>query len=389
MQSPPTTPTLAIPPLMQSPPGPETVIDGVRYLYFGGTSYLGLHGHPEVIAAGCRALQEFGVHSATSRSGFGTTPLLIEVETLAAEFFGTESAFWFSSGYSANHVVVPAVAEGVTDLFVESTAHFCVQEAACLAGVPIHAFRSGDAGELAECLRSRLPAGGRPMVMADGVGPSTGRVAPVAEYLEVLAPFAPATLHLDDAHGFGVLGTHGRGVWDAAGLWPHVNGGPDCRGVQLTVCGTLAKALGGFGGIVPGTRAFIEKARVSSHYFDGASAPASPLGGCTAAALRLCLAHPQWRETLRSNVRVVRSGLRELGLAVTEEPTPNIGCVAGSADEMRSIHEGLKQHEILVPYIPTYSGLGPNGILRLAVCAGHAPAQLTALLSALKIQLTS
>ena len=227
------------------------------------------------------------------------------------------------------------------------------------------------------------------MVMADGVGPSTGRVAPVAAYLEALAPFAPATLHLDDAHGFGVLGAHGRGVWDAAGLWPHVNGGPDCRGVRLTVCGTLAKALGGFGGIVPGTRAFVEKARASSHYFDGASAAAAPLAGCAAAALRLCLAHPEWRDALRSNVSIVRSGLRDLGISVTDEPTPNIGCAAGSAADMRRIHESLKASGILVPYIPTYSGLGAEGILRLAVCALHTPSHLTALLSALQSTLRS
>ena len=57
--------------LMESAPGPETVIDGIRYLYFGGTSYLGLAGHPEVIEAGCAALRDFGVHSATSRARFG------------------------------------------------------------------------------------------------------------------------------------------------------------------------------------------------------------------------------------------------------------------------------------------------------------------------------
>ena len=41
--------------LMESPPGAECTIDGRSYLYFGGTSYLGLHGHPDVIAAACEA----------------------------------------------------------------------------------------------------------------------------------------------------------------------------------------------------------------------------------------------------------------------------------------------------------------------------------------------
>jgi 7-keto-8-aminopelargonate synthetase-like enzyme len=371
------------PPLMESPPGPETVIDGVRYLYFGGTSYLGLHGHPEVIAAGCRALQRYGVHTATSRAGFGTSPLLLEVERLAAHYFGTEAAFWFSSGYVANHVVVPALAVEATTVFLDESAHFCVEEAARLAGHDVFRFRHRDPDDLMVQVRAHLPARGRPLVMVDGVVPPTGRVAPVGAYVAGLCEFAPAFLHLDDAHGFGVLGENGRGTWEEAGLWAHVNGGPPCDGVHLSVCGTLAKALGGFGGIVPGTQAFIDRVRAASHYFDGASAPASPLAGCTAAALEICLADPGLRRALRENVRFVRDGLRRCGVSVTDEPTPNIGFVAGGSDCMRQVHDLLKAESILVPYVPSYSGLGPEGILRLAVCAGHTREMLTRLLDAL------
>ena len=42
-------------PVMQSPPGARTVIDGRPYVYFAGTGYLGLQGHPEVIRAACEA----------------------------------------------------------------------------------------------------------------------------------------------------------------------------------------------------------------------------------------------------------------------------------------------------------------------------------------------
>ena len=71
------------PPLMESPPGAHTVIDGRRYLYFAGTSYFALHSHPEVIEAGVLALRKHGVHSATSRAGFGTIAPVLEVERRA------------------------------------------------------------------------------------------------------------------------------------------------------------------------------------------------------------------------------------------------------------------------------------------------------------------
>lgn len=371
-------------PLMQSPPGPETVIDGVRYLYFGGTSYLGLHGHPDVIAAGCRALERYGVHTATSRAGFGTSPLQVEVERLAARFLGAEEAFWFSSGYAANHVLAPVLAAEATDVFLDEGTHYCVEEAARLIGCPVIRFRHGCPDDLAAKLRAHLPAGGRPLVMADGVASPTGRVTPVKSMIDVLSAFAPAALHLDDAHGIGVLGAGGRGVFDEAGLWAHVNGGAPCEGVSLTVVGTLAKAVGGFGGIIAGTGAFMDRVRKASHYFDGASAPAAPLAGCTAAALEICLARPELRRTLRENVAVVRRALQALGIPVTDEPTPNIGFATGSAEAMRQLHSGLRQEGLLLPYVPSYSGLGPDGIMRLAVCAGHTPPMLERLLESLR-----
>ena len=136
--------------IMQSAPGPETVIDGVRYLYFGGTSYLGLANHPEVIEAGCAAIRHYGVHSATTRARFGTNPPVLDVERLAAKFFGTEDAFYFGSGYQSNHILVAALAADADAVLVDEAAHYCVIEATRLAGKPIHTFRHRDPESLAK-----------------------------------------------------------------------------------------------------------------------------------------------------------------------------------------------------------------------------------------------
>lgn len=372
------------PPVMQSPPGPEVVVDGRRYLYFGGTSYLGLHAHPAVIEAGCEALRAYGVHTATTRSGFGTSPLVVKVEELAARYFGTQEAFYFASGYAANHVVLPLVAQSATAIFLDEDAHFCVQEAARLTHKPIHRFRHQDPAHLAERLQAILKGGDVPLVVADGVSSAAGRVAPVNDLIRVLSRYAPSALHLDDAHGFGVLGARGRGTFELAGRWESVNGGEPAEGVSLSVGGTLAKALGGFGGVVPGTHRFLTELRRASHYYDGASAPASALAGSTAAALELLLVDPSFRERLSANIGRVGRGLLDLGIRVPDPPAAQAGFVLGGAENMRGLHQALRSEGILLPYLPAYQGVGSEGILRLAVFSQHTPEMLDRLFARLR-----
>jgi 7-keto-8-aminopelargonate synthetase-like enzyme len=366
-------------PLMQSAPGPETIIDGVRYLYFGGTSYLGLAAHPEVIEAGCGALRQFGVHTATTRSGFGTNPPVQEAERRAAEYFGMEEAFYFGSGYVSNHILASALAPEADAVFVDRSAHYCVVEAARGAGLPLILFEPRDPEALARATANAK----RVLVMADAVGSATGALAPVNEYLRVLEGHERAILLLDDAHGFGVLGPNGRGLLDELGLWPRANRESDSDSVQIVVGGTLAKALGGFGGIIPGTPHFVSAARKGSHYYDGASAPGSAAAASTAKALEIVMREPALRVRLRENALELRRRLRGLGLTVPDGATAHFGIVIGDAENMRRVHEALKARGILLPYIQAYAGLPPEGVLRVAVFANHTPAQLDQLASEL------
>ncbi len=372
------------PPMMEGPPGALTRIDGRDYLYFGGTSYLGLSGHPEVIEAGCAAMREYGVHAATSRSGFGSSAIVLDVERRAAEFFGTETSFYYASGYAGNHILVQALADRADLALIDESAHFSVEEASRLLGKPIIRFRHRDPDDLRRKLHEHVPHDQRPIVLTDGVFALSGALAPLDGYLEALREYETAALLVDDAHGFGSIGANGRGTLEHLGLWSgEVNGDPAAKRTAIFVCGTLSKAIGGYGGIIPGNRALFKCARRTSHYYEGASPPPAAAAGATAKALEIVASQPKLRDRLKQNAARLRAGLRALGLTVHASPAPIIALEIGTSDNMQRIHDELRRAGIIVPYFAAYSGSGAAGKLRIAVVATHTDEMLDRLVAEL------
>jgi len=372
-------------PIMQGPPGARTVIDGRTYTYFAGTGYLGLQGHPEIIRAACEATRRYGIGSANSRTAFGNLPPTLEVERRAAEFFGLEEAFYFMSGYVGNNILVLLLGDSIDRVFVDESSHYCVFEAARLTGRTPVEFRHCDAGDLASKLRTELNPGARPLVLSDGVFAARGEIAPVAEYRSLLDDYPGSVLCIDDAHGLGVLGAGGRGTLEHAGLFDAgVNSAAlPCPAPRLLLCGTLSKAFGGYGGIIPGSREFIDRLKSTSPYYGGASAPPVPAAAATARALELVGADSDLRQRLRRNVDLLKGGLRALGLPVDDSPVPIACLTLGDAANMRRIQRELIERDIVVAYMAAYSGLGPEGALRIAVFATHTEEMIGELLDGL------
>jgi 8-amino-7-oxononanoate synthase len=376
-------------PLMESPPNAQTVIDGRRYTYFVGTGYLGLHGRSEVIRAACEAAERYGIGSATSRAGFGNTPPTLNVERCAAELFAVEDAFYYVSGYVGNSILALALKDSCDAVFVDERSHYSILEAALLTHHPVHSFRHRDPADLEAKLHDQLGPQGRPIVMSDGVFATLGTIAPVAEYRAILRGYPGACLVIDDAHAVGVLGENGRGTFEHAGLLDaRVNDGVDAEsresaGPRLFFSGTLSKAVGGFGGVLPGSRRFVECLKAGSHYYNGASALPAPVAAATACALELIAREPGLRRRLWDNVRRVKSGLRRLGLETDDTPVPIVSLTLGSADRMRRIQGELMRQGILIAYMGDYSGVGPEGMLRIAVFATHTDEMIDELLETL------
>jgi 8-amino-7-oxononanoate synthase len=240
-------------------------------------------------------------------------------------------------------------------------------------------FRHCDPDDLAAKLAAHLPPGRRPLVMSDGVFPSLGHIAPIPGYADALARYPGGLICLDDAHAGGALGPSGRGTFDYFGLDSARASGPTC----LYFSGTLSKALGGQGGIISGSREWIDKLKASSHYFNGASQPAVPVAAASAKALEIVSNHPELRQQLWDNVRRAKAGLARMGLTVDDTPVPIIPLTIGSGNNMDRIQQSLMRQGIAIAYVRAYAGISAEGLLRIAIFATHTPEMIDRLLAEL------
>jgi 7-keto-8-aminopelargonate synthetase-like enzyme len=190
---------------MEEPPGPVTRIDGRRCVYFGGTGYLGLQSHPEVVAEAMQAARTHGIHTATSRSRFASPPL-VELERTAASYFDTDDALTLPSGYLGPQALLQTLTDAFDVALVDGDAHYSSYDAARASGKRVLTFRSRDPDDLSARLRRDLVPNERPLLLTDGVLASFGYVAPLLEFRRALTAFSPASLVVDDAHGFGTIG---------------------------------------------------------------------------------------------------------------------------------------------------------------------------------------
>ena len=359
--------------IMSGAPGPEAVINGRKCVYFGGTGYFALQGSPALVRAATAAMKEYGVHAAASRSGYGTTRLLLDTEKKLAAYFGTQDALYFASAYLSGLFMAQGLADRFDVAFADETSHFSVLDGAYAARKPVVLYRHRDAGDLRAKLKSRLKPGLRPLVITDGVFPTYGEIAPLPELLKELAPYG-GLLCVDDAHGVGVLGRRGRGTCEHFGLQPSDN---------LIMSGTLSKAFGGYGGFIPASSAIIQRLKLRAGAYGGASAVPAPLAAASLTGLELVRRHPEWRARLKHNTARLKQGLRKLGIDAGTFPFPIATWTLASAEEMLRVQRELFARGIAIACI-NYVGAPQGGVLRATICSAHTDAHIDHLLAALK-----
>ena len=351
--------------------GTEVVIDGRKLSAFCTNDYLGLANHPHVVAAFHSAADRCGVGSGAAQliSGYNVEHRHLE-EELAA-FTGRERVLLFSSGYLANLGVISALA-GRHDIVLEDRLnHASLIDGARLSQAKLLRYHHNDAAALSQRL-SHI-SGKFVLVATDGVFSMDGDLADLPA-LAAAARTADALLMVDDAHGLGVLGTHGRGSLDHMQL---------TQADAPLLIGTFGKALGTFGAFVAGPEQLIETLIQSARSFIYTTALPPAIACATRASLRLLQDEDWRREKLTCLISQFRRGASELGYTLSTSVTPIQPVIIGDASRAMRLSASLREAGFYIPAIrpPTV----PEGTARLRITfsANHCDTDIERLLTAL------
>jgi 8-amino-7-oxononanoate synthase len=358
-------------PLLDSPQGPDVMVDGRPMLAFCSNDYLGMANHPEVRHALQRGVERWGVGGGASHLVIGHSTPHHQLEEALAAFTGRPRALLFSTGYMANLAAVTALLGQGDSVLEDRLNHASLLDAGLLSGARFSRYLHNDPASLASKLEK---TSGNTLIVTDGVFSMDGDLADLPALCQC-ARHAHAWLMVDDAHGFGVLGQNGGGIVEHFGLQADDS-------LQVLV-GTLGKAFGTAGAFVAGSEELIETLiQFARPYIYTTSQP--PAVACASLKSLELLQSEGWRrEHLNRLIARFRQGAREIGLNLMDSPTPIQPVMVGSNARALMLSALLKARGILVGAIRPPTVPAGTARLRITLTAIHTEAQVDRLLETL------
>lgn len=294
--------------------GQDTVVnmEGKRTIMLGSNNYLGLTNHPKVIEAGMNAIKNYGSGCSGSRFLNGTLDLHTKLERELADFLQKEAVMTFSTGFQSNLGIISAIVGRNDYILCDKENHASIYDGCKLSYGKMLRYNHSDMEDLEKKLQS-VPAESGALIVTDGVFSMGGDLAKLPEIVELAKKYG-ARVMVDDAHGLGVVGAHGRGTAEHFGLEDEVD----------IYMGTFSKSLASLGGYMAANKDVVEYVKHTSrpYIFSASITPASV--ACANAALDVLKAEPERVKALRDISDYMREKLRENKVDFRESTTPII-----------------------------------------------------------------
>ncbi len=343
---------------LESPQGAWVDIEGEEKLNFCSNNYLGLANHHELVEAAQKAVDKYGVGPGAVRTIAGTMELHRELEEKLADFKKAEATLTFQSGFNANLAVIPAITGEEDVIISDELNHASIIDGCRLSRADLKVYEHADMDSLESVLEEA--EGRHKLIVTDGVFSMDGDIAPLPEIVE-LAEEYDAVVMVDDAHGEGVLGSHGRGIVDHFDLHGDVD-------IEV---GTFSKAFGTVGGAIAGSETLVEFLRQKGRPFLFSSAVTPPDLAATIRAVEILEENNDLVKMLWNNAEIFQKEMKEAGFDVGGTETPITPVMLGEAETAsrfseRLFEEGIFAQSIGFPTVPR-----GEARIRVMISASH------------------
>ncbi len=338
---------------IESSVGAWVVVEGRRVLNMCSNNYLGFADDERLRAAAKEAIDRYGVGPGAVRSIAGTMSLHIELEKKLAEFKGMEAAISVQSGLNTNLATIPLLMGKDDVIFTDELNHASIIDGCRLTKAKRVIFPHRDVDGLRALLEENKDIE-KKLIVTDGVFSMDGDLAPLPGIVEAAEEYG-AMVMVDDAHGEGVLGSHGRGIVDHFGLHGRVD----------IEAGTMSKAFGVVGGYVAGSSEIVEYLRQRARPFLFSSAATPPDVAACIAAVDILQESDAPVKKLWENADYFKKGMQDLGFDTGHSETPITPVMLGEAKTAWDFSKRLFDEDIFATAIafPTV----PRGKARIRV----------------------
>ncbi len=349
---------------IESGQDPVVKMQGRDVMMFGSNSYLGLSDDPRLKEAAIEAIRKYGTSCSGSRFLNGTLDIHLALEEKLAKLVGKEEAVTYSTGFQVNLGVVSCLGFRNGYIFLDALDHACIIDGSRLSYSRVLKFPHNDV----ESLEKRLalaPIDAPKLIVVDGVYSMEGDIAPVPDIVALCEKYN-ASLMIDDAHGLGVMGDHGRGTADHFGLTDKVD----------LIMGTFSKSFGSLGGFIAGDHEVLNYLKHNSRslIFSASMPPANV--AAVSKAIDIMLSEPERLDHLWALTRHAHEEFKARGFDIGHTQSPIIPLFVRDLQKCltavkMALDEGIFITPVIPPAVPEDSV-----IVRFALMATHSFEQL-------------
>ncbi|HET9135292.1 MAG TPA: 8-amino-7-oxononanoate synthase [Candidatus Kapabacteria bacterium] len=289
-----------------------------------------------------------------------------QAEADFAAFSGSEASLFFTSGYAANMAVLTAIPTRHDLIVFDSLVHASIREGIHASLAAKKSFQHNSLETLESSIKTATGVGAI-YVVVESLYSMDGDESPLHDLAELCTAYG-ASLIVDEAHAAGLLGTHGSGLIDEAGIRDEVF-------ISVYPCGKALASAGAFVCSSPIVKEYLIN-RARTMIFTTALPPLIPFQ--LSFTLKLIQERRDLREQVFKNAAIVRSSLQEHlnRWHVLPGRSPIIPLIIGDEEEAIAVGKALQGRGLDVRPIRPPTVAEGSSRFRLTVNALHTHAEL-------------